>query len=185
MTFAQNSGKGAAMKQLVALVLVVGLAGCADAPAPHMFCPDVRVLAEAQNYTAFLPGRTDVAAQVTSAQITGVSGACVLRKKPGLLDVTLQAGFSASNGPADHGAPLALPYFVALAQGPVILHKQLYSMPLTFDGNTTVTSAVSKPVKVELPNEPESAGIEVLVGFQLSPQQLSAAANPAPGISEP
>ncbi len=173
------------MKQLVALVLLVGLAGCADAPAPHMFCPNVRVLAEAQNYTAFLPGRTDVAAQVTSARITGVAGACVLRKKPGLLDVTLQAGFAASNGPADNGAPLALPYFVALAQGPVILHKQLYSMPLTFDGNTTVTNAVSKPVTVELPNEPESAGIEVLVGFQLSPQQLSAAANPAPGVGVP
>ena len=38
-----------------------------------------------------------------------------------LLRVTFRAGFVASNGPANHGADVQLPYFVALSRGNQIL----------------------------------------------------------------
>jgi hypothetical protein len=185
MTGAKNSGKGAAMKQLLALTLLVGLAGCAAGPAPTLFCPRVAVLEQAQTLDAFLPGRSDVAAQLTQARITGVSGSCALRKKQGQLVVTLQAGFTATNGPADQGAKLTLPYFVSISDGDQIVSKNAYTVDLGFDGNQSVASTVSKPVTVELPNQQESAGIDVLVGFQLTPQQLSVASGQLPGDSVP
>jgi predicted small lipoprotein YifL len=165
------------MKQIfmpAIFVALFGLAACgSDGPAPHLYCPNVAVLEQASVLNDYLPGRTDVAAQLTSAKVTGVAGSCVLEPKKKLLKVTFQAGFSATNGPANHFATLNLPYFVSISQGDNIISKNAYSIPMSFDGNTSTTSATSKPVTVELSNVPESADIDVLVGFQLTQQQLS------------
>jgi hypothetical protein len=183
MTALKNSGKGAGMKRqipaCIAPFLLVGLAACADDTPPPMFCPQVAVLQQAAKVTIFLPGRTDVAAQVTTAQITGVAGACATAQKDHILRVTFRAGFVASDGPADHGAPLQLPYFVALSRGDQILSKQDYTIALHFNGNASTAEATSKPVTVELGNVRNSQGVQVLVGFEMTPAQLSyAAAHP-------
>ncbi len=165
-------------------VLVFGsLAGCASGSShPPAFCPQVAVLAQAQTLTTFLPGRSDVAAQITTARITGVAGSCTLEKNENLLEVTFQAGFSASNGPANNSAPLTLPYFIAITHGENIISKTDYTIGLNFDGNATTAQATTKPVTVELSNVPDSANTEILVGFAMTPDQLSyAAAHPAAG----
>jgi hypothetical protein len=183
MTGGKNSGKGRAMKHLpclLALLSLSGLAACATDHPPPMYCPPVRVLEAGQVLDAFLPGRSDVAAQITEARITGVAGSCTLEKKKGLLVVKFQAGFTASDGPADHGAPLTLPYFVSISQGEDIVSKNAYSITLTFDGNESEASAVSKPITVELPNQRLSTRTDILVSFQLTPAELAyAAAHPA------
>ncbi len=169
------------MKPALALLTLLLLAACgsADAPAPVLYCPNVAVLAQANTLNLFLPGRQDAGALVTQAGITGVSGACTLVKKRTILRVTFQAGFSATNGPANQSASLALPYFVSISQGDTILSKQNYSIPVSFDGNVAAAAATSKPVTVELPNTPDNAGTEILIGFQLTPDQLAyAAAHP-------
>ena len=170
-------------RQIVACIapfLLAGLAACADnSTPPPMFCPQVAVLQQAAKMTIFLPGRTDVAARVTTAQITGVAGTCVTRHKDHTLRVTFRAGFAASNGPADHGAPLQLPYFVALSRGDQIISKQDDTIALKFNGNATTAEATSKPVTVELGNVRNSQNVQVLVGFEMTPAQLSyAAAHP-------
>ena len=159
---------------LFALISAAALAGCAsDADQPVLSCPQVAVLQQAQSLTTFLPNRSDVAAQVTTAQITGVAGACTLRPEKHLLDVKFQAGFAATNGPANNGAPLNLPYFVAIAQGNKILSKHDYTIALKFNGNASTAQATSKPVTVELSNHPASSHIQILVGFELTPDQLA------------
>jgi hypothetical protein len=164
-----------------AALSLAALSGCASAPTPPAFCPQVAVLQQAANLTAFLPGRSDVGAELTTAQITGVAGSCTAGSKH-LLHVTFKAGFSASNGPANHGAALTLPYFVALTNGDAIISKTNYTVTLTFDGNASAAQAVSQPVTVELANAPASANVQILVGFALTPDQLSyAAAHPNPG----
>jgi hypothetical protein len=185
MTFAKNSGKGARMKRfcaapLFAALSLSALAGCAqDTQSPRMFCPQVAVLQQAQTLTAFLPGHSDVASQVTTAQITGVAGSCALDDNNHLI-VKFQAGFTASNGPANNGNTLTLPYFVAIANGEDIVSKTDYTITLPFEGNSSTAQATSKPVKVDLSNEHASKNIQILVGFELTQDQLDyAAAHPA------
>lgn len=156
------------------------LAGCA-APRPEavLHCPQVDVLQQAQTVTAFLPGRADVAAQVTTARIAVVAGSfCQLdgRRK---LRVSVTAGFEASNGPANNGADLRLPWFAAITQGDQIIQETDYTMPLSFNGNASQTSAQARPVKIELPNLPGTERMEILIGFKMTPDQLAyAAAHP-------
>jgi hypothetical protein len=186
MTFAKNSGKGARMKRfcaapLFAVLSLSALTGCAQdtQSSPHMFCPQVAVLQQAQTLTAFLPGHSDVASQLTTAQVTGVAGSCELEDNNQLL-VKFQAGFTASNGPANNGKTLTLPFFVAIANGDDIVAKTDYTIAMPFNGNASTVQATSKPIKVELANDHASKSIQVLVGFELTPDQLSyAASHPA------
>ncbi len=170
------------MKHAVfALCLPLALAACgADTPTPRIFCPNVRVLAQTSSLTQFLPGRQDPGAELTTAHITGVAGSCALRDKT-VLHVTFQAGFSASNGPANHGRTLELPYFVAVTSGDDIISKTVDTMEVPFDGNVSTAAASSKTLTVDVPNTRASGHAEILVGFQLTPEQLAyAQAHPAP-----
>ena len=149
----------------------------ADKAPPPFICPQVDVLLQAQTLTLFLPGREDVAARVSTAQMTGVSGACVLEKKKHAVLVTVNTSFLADNGPANNGAPLILPWFAAIADGDHIVTKSNYTEKLTFEGNSSTASATAKPVKIELPDVAYTANIQILAGFQESPDQLAYAAS--------
>jgi len=174
MTAAKNSGKGARMKHaFIAVCLPLALAACgADAPAPRIFCPNVRVLAQASTVTQFLPGRQDAGAEITSAHLTGVAGTCAL-KGESVLHVTFQAGVLASNGPANHGQTLELPYFVALTEGDDIISKTIDTIAIPFDGNVSTAAVSSKTLTEDVPNTHASGHAEILVGFQLTPEQLA------------
>lgn len=177
---------------LAALIPLAGCGGSAHKPASTakaaatesgptpFYCPQVAVLQQAQTLTLFLPNRQDVAARVSTAQITGVSGVCKLEKKKNALLVTVNISFVADNGPANNGAPLSLPWFTAITAGNNIVQKVNYTQTLKFAGNSTTAGAMAKPVKIELPNVPDTANTEILVGFQETQDQLAyAAAHPA------
>ncbi len=152
------------------------------APDPTGFCPQVAVLQQAQTVTLFLPQRSDVAAQISTAQLTGLSGACTVKKKDKqkILEVQFTNNFLADNGPANNGKPVTLPWFVAITRGNQIIDKKDYQITLGFDGNVSTTAATSKPVKIELPATPDSANLEILTGFEMTPDQLAyAAAHPS------
>jgi hypothetical protein len=177
MTATENSGKGTAMKQALipAAALLLCLAACADedAASGKLYCPTVSRVEQLSSLTRFLPSSEDVTAEVTEAHITGVAGSC--DEEPAKHDVlvSFKVGFSATNGPADHGATLELPYFVSVTQGATVVSKVPHTISITFDGNVTTATAVSKTIKVELPNVHLTQDTEVLVGFQLSPEQLA------------
>lgn len=177
MTATENSGKGTAMRHasIPAAVLLLCLATCADDDAlpGKLYCPTVSRVEQLSSLTRFLPSSEDVTAEVTEAHITGVAGSCDLEPAKHEVLVSFKAGFSATNGPANHGATVDLPYFVSVTQGDTVVSKVPYSIPITFDGNITTATAVSKTVKVELPNVRLTQDTEVLVGFQLSPEQLA------------
>ena len=158
------------------------LAGCRDDAPPTMYCPNVAVLQQASVLNAYLPGRTDVAAQITSATVTGVAGSCASFKKNTMLRVTFRPGFTATNGPANAGKKLDLPYFVSLSQSDTIISKTPYDITMDFGDNLVTTTATAKPVTVELANVPQSANLDVLVGFQLTPTEMSDAGGAAPQV---
>jgi hypothetical protein len=183
MTAAKNSGKGPGMKPvaLAAFAALSILAACADDTPPPMHCPQVLRVSELMTDPIFLPGRTDPAAEVTDAQISGVAGSCVLNKKTRTLSLSFQAGFTADDGPANHGAPVTLPYFIAVTHGDDIVTKVPESVTLNFAGSP-VAQAVTQTLKLKFPNDRRSDRIEILIGFQLSADQVAYnAAHPAPG----
>ncbi len=171
---------------LAAILLLAACGGSPHKPAgtakkgpPPFYCPQVAVLEQAQTLTLFLPGRADVAARLSTVQITGVSGVCKFEQGKNAVLVTVNTAFLADNGPANNNAPLALPWFAAITAGDNIVQKTDYTQRLSFDGNDSTTSANAKPVKIELPNTPDNANTQILVGFEESPDQLAyAAAHP-------
>jgi len=184
------------MKRFFAPALLVALAACSshhqpdpntaeapppgDAPRPF-FCPEPERLEQAATLTEFLPGRSDVAAQVTTAQITGIAGSCTLEPKKDLLALNFQAGFAATNGPANHGAALTLPYFVAVTDGEDVISKTDYTITLAFDGNASTAQATTKPLKIDIERGELSHDMQILVGFEMTADQLSyAQAHPGP-----
>lgn len=158
---------------IAAFAGVAALSACAAQPPLVTNCPNVAVLEQASSVTEFLPGRQDVAAQIAQAKITGVAGSCTLEKKKNLLRVMFQAGFAATNGPANTSQTLVLPYLVSISQGDSIADKVVHTISLSFDGNASTATATSQPQTVELPNTSESASIDILVSFYLTPAQLA------------
>jgi hypothetical protein len=157
---------------ILALAALAGCSGSSD-NGPPVYCPQVAVLEQASSLTAFLPGHTDIRGQITQAKITGVAGSCDTFKKNQMLHVTFKAGFSATNGPANNNQPVVLPYFVAITNGDNIISKTNYVTTLKFDGNVTAAQMTTQPVKIELSNTTANNSVEILVGFQLSPDQLA------------
>lgn len=160
---------------LLSLAGMAFLAGCASPPPLVTNCPNVAVLEQGSTLTEFLPGRQDVAAQITQAKITGVAGSCALedKKHDHFLRLTFQAGFAATNGPANTSQTLVLPYLVSLSRGDTILQVSNGTIALTFNGNATTATATTQPLKYEFPNSPETAATDVLVSFHLTPDQLA------------
>jgi hypothetical protein len=178
MTGRKISGKGGRMKHALLLPAFAGLAALAACatPAPLVTnCPNVAVLAQGSSLTEFLPGRDDVAAQITQAKITGVAGSCTLvkHKKQHFLQVVFQAGFAATNGPANTSQSLALPYLVSVSQGDDIISVSGGTIVLNFDGNASTAAATTKPVTLKFPDTPDTAATDVLVSFHLTPDQLA------------
>ncbi len=164
------------MKHAALLLPVSGLlalAACATTPPISTNCPNVAVLEQGSTMTVFLPGRQDVAAEVSHAQITGVAGSCQLEKNKHELRVTFQAGFAATNGPANTSSTLVLPYLVSLSQDDNIVRVTDYEIPLKFNGNASAAAATTKPFTYVLPNVPETATLDILVSFHLTPEQLA------------
>jgi predicted small lipoprotein YifL len=176
MTGRKNSGKGTGMKHPIAalpiLLTLLALAACGDdSDSPKFFCPAVAVLQPTGQLTEFLPASENIPDEITSASITGVAGDCASEPDKHAVKVKFQVGFTATNGPANKADKLTLPYFVAIVEGERIISKQIYSIPVSFDGNASIADATSKPLTVELPDTPRNDRTQVLVGFQLTPEQ--------------
>lgn len=151
--------------------------------APLQNCPQTAILQQAQAVTLFLPGRSDIAAQRSTIRMTGISGSCQTNGKKKALKVQFTVHFAANNGPANEGRPLTQPWFVAITQGDRIIDEQTFNVTLAFNGNMSVTTAQSKPVKIEVPDAPESAKLAILTGFKMTKAELAyAAANPTAGM---
>jgi hypothetical protein len=160
--------KALALPALAALAL---LAACSDDTPPAMFCPKVAILQEGRDLTAYAPSIAGPAGVITQARITGVAGACTLHPERKSLTVKFQAGFAATNGPANQGAPVSLPYFVAVVNGPDIIAEQFYTATVKFNGNASLGQTVSKPTTIDFPNNHYAGGLQVLVGFKLTPEE--------------
>jgi hypothetical protein len=139
-------------------------------------CPRAAIvgeLAELQRYREG-PGRdlTDVA---VSAQIAGIDGDCTLGRNE--VEVTMKVAIVGDRGPGLQGDAAEVEYFVAITAPDETQPraKQVFRTLLDFRGGRPRTGSSEELVeKIPLPGAREkgAAGWSILVGFQLTPEEL-------------
>ncbi|HET8726519.1 MAG TPA: hypothetical protein VFO41_03320 [Alphaproteobacteria bacterium] len=161
------------------LACTLGLVACGGddvvvgGPGQPTGCPEVRIVGDTAEVTQFRdgPGRdlTDVEAR---GVIADFSGECTYGDEDVTVDLNLVIG--AEKGPAAATDSARFDYFVAVTDPQqTILNKELFETELTFEGGA-VRTAVVEELQLSIPLDQIGDGsfYEVLVGFQMTPDQL-------------
>jgi hypothetical protein len=162
-------------------LLVVGLAGlfaggCTShendfAPA----CPSLELLRDASEISRFAgPGAHDASQLVLTARIVAVPANCE-NGEPGHVKATLHVQANVLRGPAARSDSAALPYFVAVMEGPRVLQEQDFTLPVTFRSNADRADATGTDLELTLPvsKTKSAAAYRLFVGFRLSAEELA------------
>lgn len=165
---------------LLALPLLAGCGGRGSVltQRPQAPCPRVALLAEAVDLTRYRQGaRPDLAAMEVDARMTGFGARCDYAPRDAGLDVTVQVEFTAERGPAATSNSFDLPYVVGVtdeSEGRV-LNSGADTLRVSFTGSERRTTARGEEVLVRIPGNVQRAAEKVvLIGFQLTPEQLEA-----------
>ena len=175
-------------RTLAAAAALLGMTACSDMrqslfgkDAPPPPCPDVAIVPDAEYVTKFTPGTgrdlIDVAAE---ARMLDIVGACehsfAKNSDTGTLLVELQVQMQARRGPGERARRAEFEYFVTLLdrQTRDILQKNIFRVAAEFPGNQTTVQLLDSPVGLTVPLAKDRRGpnYEILVGFQLTPNEL-------------
>jgi hypothetical protein len=158
---------------------LLALAGCADVNAPRDAfappCPQRAILAEAGDLARYTPGGKDLTDLVLQARVTSMNGVCTKGPKPTLTRVSIIVGINASRGPAARSREADISYFVAVLRGDDILNKEVIPVHIAFPSNASAVAIQGDEVTIDLPTPKgvTAADYRVLVGLQLSPEELA------------
>lgn len=162
---------------------VLLVSGCGSSQAPDLAarCPRVSLLADAATLTQFAPGPgrdlTDVDYQ---AEFTDVQADCQVMGGRGngqIVVVTVAPVMTVVRGPANNDRQADLSYLVSvIGLDQSILNVQRFPIAVSFPGNLTRLSVIDNdpPVTVRIPLTEGTTGrqYDILVGFQLTPDEL-------------
>ncbi|MFQ5534839.1 MAG: hypothetical protein ACE5EM_08485 [Sphingomonadales bacterium] len=158
---------------LAVIALSLGVGGCSLIKKKTVSCPAVAVVSGTGTLTHFKAGSElntdDVRYQ---AEISGLSLTC--RKARGGVEATVTFEISARSGPADTSGSATIPFFVAVTLvNEQVLSKRVFSNEHHFPvqtGNSTFREEVVE--FIPLTEGREARDFEILIGFQLTPDQL-------------
>lgn len=165
------------------LMGVLLVSGCGSSQAPDLAgrCPRVSLLADAAALTQFAPGPgrdlTDVDYQ---AEFTDLQAECQVMEGRGndrIVVVTVAPVMSVVRGPANDDRQAEFSYLVSvIGLDDSILNVQRFPIAVNFPGNLTriIVTDDDPPVTVRIPLTQSTAGrqYDILVGFQLTPDEL-------------
>ena len=162
----------------LALIATAALAlgGCSafSGEKLDLACPKVGILNDAARVTLFRtgPGSGGPADVVAHGVVGDYSGSCTYDETGVTIDVSL--ALVAERGPAMVGDQAALSYFVAIARPDgSIATKQVFPTTIVFPGNAPrAGSREDLQPHIPLPRGQDARGYQLLVGFQLTPDQL-------------
>jgi hypothetical protein len=166
------------LRAAAALPAALALASCSFFNVPtEKFapaCPKTAILSDAADLNRFTRGGHDLTDMVIAGRITGLSGKCA-SDDPEHLRTTISVGMDLTRGPAAKGQAIDVQYFVAVADGEKILTKQDYILHVGFARNSDRVRLTGDEVELVLPvtKEKSGAAYSVLVGFQLTPDELA------------
>jgi len=158
---------------LAAAAALGGCGGTGDEFAPR--CPNVAILSDAADLARYRGEHQDLTDMVLSGRITGLSGSCKRARKGATVLTTVNIGLELTRGPAAPGRIASAAYFVALTRGDTIIAKQVFPLRAEFPSNTERVSLKGDQVEVPVPNRGSdgAAAYRILVGFELTPQELA------------
>ncbi len=140
-------------------------------------CPHVQLVTDLKQLHQFTnPDMPKADQEVSSVTMNIVSHSCTTDEKGMVMD--MEVGFNGSLGAKGRGTnsekpSFSYPYFVAVtnAQGS-ILAKEIFAATLSYD-KTTDQISQSEAIRQVMPAGADTGSYRVLVGFQLSPQELA------------
>ena len=165
----------ARMRKAAAALLCLLLSGCGlfggDVPLP---CPRVMMLGGAQQVTVFRPGPgRDLTDVLYAGEIIGLQPVCEY-DDDGYVDVEVAIAMILSRGPAMEGDIGRFEYFVVVTDPEDrVLAKEIFAIDVEFPAALTrvaVTEEVGQ--RIFFRNRPDASGHRVIVGFQLTREQL-------------
>ncbi|NBC95736.1 MAG: hypothetical protein GVY27_05200 [Deinococcus-Thermus bacterium] len=125
--------------------------------------------------TQFRPGGgrdlTDVVARAIVADYTGE---CTYRDSPDRVEVEMALALVAERGPAAEGGPVSVDYFVSVLDPEGrILNKRVFTAEMEFeDAGPRGGSLQQLRQEIPLPGLGVGQAYGIVVGFQLTPEQL-------------
>jgi hypothetical protein len=156
------------------------LVGCSSDDKDKKVCPRVAVLSEAGSLTRFAPGGgRDILDIDFQGEIGDLIAACEYPDSKGGRKVVVQVApvFVLSRGAANTDRRASFTYFVSVVRNEQILSKQPYEIVWEFAGNRSrvVIKDDDPPITIDIPLPYKAAEFEyeVIVGFQLTPEELA------------
>lgn len=150
------------------------VAGCgyfsSEPPRP---CPSVTVLKDAAELVRYRPGPgRDLIDVVDQAKVAGVQHKCDYDGNR--LEVELKLDLAVERGPAAEAAIVELPYFIAVIDARQrILAKEVFVSRIEFPADRRRLAVREETEQIiPLDDFQSGANFEILVGFQLTKQQL-------------
>jgi hypothetical protein len=164
---------------LIALLMVPMTAGCSWTEKKTEVCPRVAVLSEAGSLTRYVAGSgTDILDIDFQGEITDLVAQCEFPDVKGTRQVLVQLApvFVLSRGAANTDRKIDFAYFVSVVRNEEILSKQIFKVASEFARNRSrvVLKDDDPPIDIDIPLPYRAAEYEyeILVGFQLTPEEL-------------
>lgn len=149
-----------------------------DGPAQAIACPSVKVMEELRGLVEFQdPAKPSDKTEIARASITDVQARCAISNN---LSVELDISVDSTLGPKarlkESDKPnFAFPYFVAVIspEGSVIA-KEIFAASMSFEkGENKLSRTETITQHIPLPEGDAMPAYSILVGFQLSEEQLA------------
>lgn len=157
---------------LALLGALIPLAACGSTPDGP--CPRVGVLSDAAEVASFREGGgRDLGDLIVFGRLTNVASQCDYDE--GELEAEVTLTLQAEIGPAAASGKQQLTYFVAVTETDRrVLAKEVFPLAIAFDDARVVTVRDTvEEVTIPLPAGRRGDSYEILVGFELTPEQLA------------
>ena len=158
-----------------AVLIALGVAGCSAGSSVRLLCPTASIISDAAQLTQFVdgPGR-DLIDIRFEARIEALASECDYNREQDRITTSTLVRIVASRGPAAQGSGGTFPFFVAVVDdNQRVLARERFESTMTFDSNRRRVGVVEEIEEViPLPAGLSGANYEILVGFELTADQL-------------